>query len=276
MKNETSNKETKFSLHNSENYKTELTSNICDVTKIYSELIMEYFRFIQENIKLSASKMSKFIITRGLDTITNVFLNLLYYTKNLDVTYFHCQKSFYFYVEFVGQISDDEKMFLQLTSRDATTYVYKKTIFEINNEFKKLHPEISSLFISKLDIIKIYINIYQTYLFKIINSTHKKEINKEIQLSYIDQFIKITEKLNTLNNDLLHNKSNVCLLEKIIDKLYDKIEDADFFFKVNFMLAKKFLKNNNIVKNVEEKIHLDEFNDKLLESNDKFISWFLI
>ena len=42
------------------------------------------------------------------------------------------------------------------------------------------------------------------------------------------------------------------------------------------MLAKKFLKNNNIVKNVEEKIHLDEFNDKLLESNDKFISWFLI
>jgi hypothetical protein len=272
MKNETSNKETKFSLHNSENYKSELTSNICDVTKIYSELIMEYFRFIQENIKLSGSKMSKFIITRGLDTITNVFLNLLYYTKNLDVTYFHCQKSFYFYVEFVGQISDDEKMFLQLTSRDATTYVYKKTIFEINNEFKKLHPESTLLFISKLDIIKIYINIYQTYLFKIINSTHKKEM----QLSYIDQFIKITDKFNTLNNDLLHNKYNVCLLEKIIDKLYDKIEDADFFFKVNFMLAKKFLKNNNIVKNVEEKIHLDEFNDKLLESNDKFISWFLI
>ena len=57
MKNETSNKETKFSLHNSENYKTELTSNICDVTKIYSELILEYFRFIQENIKLSASKI---------------------------------------------------------------------------------------------------------------------------------------------------------------------------------------------------------------------------
>lgn len=275
MKNETSNKETKFSLHNSENYKTELTSNICDVTKIYSELILEYFRFIQENIKLSASKMSKFIITRGLDTITNVFLNLLYYTKNLDVTYFHCQKSFYFYVEFVGQISDDEKMFLQLTSRDATTYVYKKTIFEINNEFKKLHPEISLLFREKLDTIKIYINIYQTYLFKIINSTHKKEINKEMQLSYIEQYIKITEKFNTLNNDILHNKSNICLLEKIVDKLYDKIDDADFFFKVNFMLAKKFLKNNNIVKNVEEKIHVDEFNDKLVESNDKFISWFL-
>ena len=35
MKNETSNKETKFSLNNSENYKSELTSNICDVTKIY-------------------------------------------------------------------------------------------------------------------------------------------------------------------------------------------------------------------------------------------------
>jgi hypothetical protein len=273
MKSGIINKDKNYSLHDSENYKKELVCTVSDVTSKYSLLIIEYFKFIQENIKVTSNtNLSKFIIIRGLDTITNVFLHILYYTKNVDLTYFHCQKSFYFYVEFVGQISDDEKMFLQLTSRDATTYVYKKTIFEINNEFKKLHPEISSLFISKLDIIKIYINIYQTYLFKIINSTHKKEL----QLSYIDQFIKITEKFNTLNNDLLHNKSNVCLLEKIIDKLYDKIEDADFFFKVNFMLAKKFLKNNNIVKNVEEKIHLDEFNDKLLESNDKFISWFLI
>jgi hypothetical protein len=265
MKNETSNKETKFSLHNSENYKTELTSNICDVTKIYSELIMEYFRFIQENIKLSASKMSKFIITRGLDTITNVFLNLLYYTKNLDVTYFHCQKSFYFYVEFVGQISDDEKMFLQLTSRDATTYVYKKTVFDINNEFKKQYENVSLEFRDKMNIIKSYINLYQIYLVKIIQS-------ENIDISYLLNLNKLCEKINNLSN-----KSKIFLLENITDKLYNKNLNIDKFFEINSLLVKKFLKNQEIFKNAEQKFNLEEFNDKLfIETPDKFITWLLL
>jgi hypothetical protein len=71
----------------------------------------------------------------------------------VDLTYFHCQKSFYFYVEFVSQISEDEKMFLQLTSRDASTYVYKKTIFEINNEFKKMNDDMSDTTREKFEVI---------------------------------------------------------------------------------------------------------------------------
>jgi hypothetical protein len=169
MKNTMSNKDTNYSLNISENYKKDLECDVSDVTKKYTALIVDYFNFILENIKISNINFEKFIIIRGLDTITNVFLHLLYYTKNIDLTYFHCQKSFYFYVEFVGQISDDEKMFLQLTSRDATTYVYKKTIFEINNELKKLNENMSPTFKEKLDVIKNYINIYQTYLLKIIN-----------------------------------------------------------------------------------------------------------
>ena len=131
------NKEVNYSLHNNENFKKELEPEISDITKKLSELFIDYFKFIIENIKFKKSNFSRFIITRGLDTIINVFNHILFYTKNLDVTYFHCQKAFYFYVEFIGQISEDEKMFLQLSSRDATTYVYKKTIFEINNETKK-------------------------------------------------------------------------------------------------------------------------------------------
>ena len=261
MKNETSNKENKFSLHNSENYKTELTSNICDVTKIYSELIMEYFRFIQENIKLSASKMSKFIITRGLDTITNVFLNLLYYTKNLDVTYFHCQKSFYFYVEFVGQISDEEKSFLQLTSRDATTYVYKKTVFDINTEFKKQNELDTDDFRVKMDIIKSYVNLYQTYLLKTIKSETQN-------MKDLDCVIKIYDKLNNL-----HNKSSIVILENITEKLFYKIEDLNKFYELCSLIVKKFVKNQEILKNANKKLNSDEFNDKLLESSDKFVSW---
>ena len=130
------NKEVNYSLHNSENYKKELECELNDVVNKLSELLIEYFKFITDKLTLKKSKFSRFIITRGLDTITNVFNCILFYTKNLELTYFHSQRAFYFYVEFVGQISEDEKMFLQLSSRDATTYVYKKTVFEINNEEK--------------------------------------------------------------------------------------------------------------------------------------------
>ena len=156
------NKDNIYSLNYSENYRSELNESTGLITKKYSELLCEYIKFIVENINTKNKPFSKFIIIRGMDTITNVFNNILYYTKNIDLTYFHCQKSFYFYVEFVGQISEDEKMFLQLTSRDATTYVYKKTLFEISNEMKKINENISKETKNKLDIINIYVKLYQT------------------------------------------------------------------------------------------------------------------
>jgi len=263
MKSIITNKDNNYSLQNSENYRKEFNCNISEIIEKYSELIIEYFKFIIENIKLKNINLSKFIIIRGLDTITNVFLHVLYFTKNIDLTYFHSQKSYYFYVEFVGQISDDEKIFLQLTSRDATTYVYKKTVFDINNEFKKLNENLSSEFREKMDIIKSYINLYQTYLLKIIQS-------ENINTTYITNLSKLCEKINNLTD-----KSNIFILENVTDKLYTKVTNLDKFFEINNLIIKKFLKNQKIFINIEKKFYSDEFNNKLSEPNDKFINWFL-
>ena len=157
MKSAISHKDNNYSLNNIENYRKTLDCSLGEVTKIYGDLLIEYSNFISENIKVKNSSFSRFIIIRGLDTITNVFLHILNATKNIELTYFHCQKSFYFYVEFVGQISDEEKSFLQLTSRDATTYVYKKTVFDINNEFKNQNELDTHELRVKMDIIKSYV-----------------------------------------------------------------------------------------------------------------------
>ena len=263
MKSISLNKDNNFSLSLSENYKKDLECGVSGVTKKYTELIIEYFKFIIENIKLTNMNFAKFIIIRGLDTITNVFLSLLYFTKNIDLTYFHCQKSFYFYVEFVGQISDDEKMFLQLTSRDATTYVYKKTIFEINNELKKLNDSTTPAFTEKLDIIHKYISIYQTYLLKIIKVS-------KIETSNVEHLVRLADKLNNIEN-----KTRIGALENIIEKLYNKIDDLSIFFEINHLLVKKFVKNPEIIKNAEKKINLEEFDDKIKDSQEKFITWLL-
>jgi phage-related protein len=257
------NKEINYSLHNSENYKKELESEITDVVQKISQLFIDYFKFIIENIKLKNSTFSRFIIIRGLDTIINVFNYILLYTKNIDLVYFHCQKAFYFYVEFVGQISEDEKMFLQLTSRDATTYVYKKTIFEINHDLKKNNEEVSDCTRLKIDIINVYIDVYKTLLLKIINDDFTNVKN-------LDNIELIYKKLNGLTN-----KINLKQLNEIIELLYHRVENSDYFFDVCLLLVKKIIKNQELINTCLNKFLSDEFKDKLHDTSDKFAAWLM-
>ena len=46
--------------------------------------------------------------------------------------------------EFIEQIIDIQHSFLQLSSRDASVFVYKKTIYEINNEYRKSIDAVST------------------------------------------------------------------------------------------------------------------------------------
>jgi hypothetical protein len=255
-------KELNYSLQNNENYKKEIECDITDVVKKLSELFIDYFKFITENIKLKKSNFSRFIIARGLDTIVNVFNHILFYTKNLDVTYFHCQKAFYFYVEFVGQISEDEKMFLQLTSRDASRYVYNKTIFEISNELKKNNDMVSDYTRVKLDIINSYVDLYKIILLKLINNDF---LNSE-KINIIENIY------NKLNN--ITNKSKIKLLNNIIEKLYYKIDD-EYFFNTCILITKKIGKNQHFLEKCHYKFLSEEFNDKLEETSDKFVTWLM-
>ena len=267
MKNTIASKDYNYSLHNIENYKKELNSPINEIVKKYLNLLVEYYKFIIENIKIKNKQFTHFIIMRGLDTITNVFLILLLYTKNVDLTYFHCQKSFYFYVEFVGQISEDEKMFLQLTSRDASTYVYKKTIFEINSEFKKMNDDMNAITRDKFEIINFYTSLCKNYLLKVIE---KADFNKNEELLNL-----IEETLDKLNSTQIKIEK-LKLFELVSDKLLVSIENAESFFETNQHLVKKFVKNNNILNNCEKKILSEDFENKINnEPYDKFISWLL-
>jgi hypothetical protein len=198
-----------------------------------------------------------------LDTIINVFNYILFYTKNLDVTYFHCQKAFYFYVEFVGQISEDEKMFLQLSSKDATTYVYKKTIYEIGTELRKLNENISDYTRLKINIINSYVDLYKTLLLHLINN----DFNNNDNLNYLEE---LYAKLNKLNNKSLIEKLNI-----IVDKFYYIIDNPNKFYNIVSLIVKKMLKNPEILENKTDKFLSNDFADKINEPPDKFILWFM-
>lgn len=262
------NKDINYSLSNMDNYKKELETNIEEIVGKYATLIIDYYKFILENIKVKNRGYVTFIILRGLETITHVFLNLLLYTKNIDLTYFHCQKSFYFYVEFVGQISEDDKMFLQLTSRDAVTYVYKKTIFEIANEFKKQNY-LNDITKTNINIIDSYVKIYKLLLQKIIinlNSHKSQEHNLHSLENIYENF-----------NYNLSNKSRIKEIENVIVKLYETIEESTIFLEIIQQLIKKFIKNQDIMNKISSDKFIDNqiLNEKLKETPEKFILWLL-
>ena len=150
-----------ISLQNLENYKNDYTHSSVEIFTKYKGLITEYFVQSIDNIYIKNTGFYKYILIKGVDTITHVFKILLLYTKNLPLTYAHCQKSLYYYVEFICQIGEDVHSFLQLSTKDAALFVYKKTIFDINNEYRKEFASITNMcdITTNIDLlIKIYYN----------------------------------------------------------------------------------------------------------------------
>ena len=263
--------ESNYSLKNSDNFNKKLDIDTNKIIQRYSELIIQYLKFTIENknIKTKNTTLLSFIITRGFETITHVFCFLLYYTKNIDVTYFHSQKSFYFYVEFIGQISEDENMFLQLNSRDASIYVYKKTIYEINVETKQtINTEVSqheNELNDKLNEINFYVNLYKTFLYKIIQNNDFNDI-------HIDALQNIYNKLNS------HKlKKNILIyFDTIIDKLFYKINSSHIFFEICLKIINKMNHTSFelILNKYLDKLLSDDLTTYLEESNNTFINWF--
>jgi hypothetical protein len=117
-------------------YESSIIENDKTIRDKYISIVIEYL------INISYKNMSPFIINRGLDTITHVFILLLYYTQHLETVYTYSQKSLYLYIEFIEQIAFDKNSFLQLSSKDAVIYVYKKTLYEIKHSCCKKNENI--------------------------------------------------------------------------------------------------------------------------------------
>jgi hypothetical protein len=103
----------------------------------------------------------------------------------------------------------------------------------------------------------------QTYLLKIIKSS-------KVEPTTIECLPKLTEKLSSI-----HNKSNASALEKITDILFYKVDNVSAFFEINSLLLKKISKANGLLHNAEKNCDSLDFDTKLAEPADKFISWFL-
>ena len=240
----------KGGIQNKENYKLILQSNSVEIVDKYSKLVIEYLLFIIENIGSKNATYNKFIITRGINTITNVFTTLLYYSNNLDMAYYHSQKSFYFYVEFIGQISEDQHSFLQLSSRDASIFVYKKTIFEIPLDIK--NPQNQEEEQNKNQIMDLF-DQYKIIIFTFFQKTiNKLNFNDTIEnkKQYLVENINLSEKIidlligqnNSPNSQDLNNIIYLINQINTIDQTHQLSIDNKEYYKLLENLLKKYTK----------------------------------
>jgi len=223
-----------------ENYLDELVLNERDLINDFQSIIIDYITYSKESINiitLQNNQLSKYLLIRGIDTIHRVFSTLLFYTNNTNLVLYHCQRSFYFYLEFVSQIKQDDKSFLQLNSKDAVLYVYKKTIFEIDYHIK-CSKIVSISNKKKLLKIDLMIEIMKCILFKIIMDP-KFYNNLELMLTNYNNIISII----LYGNKSLYN-NNLDKIYSIIEILVTKIDDVNVLIDRIIIFLKTT--NNNV------------------------------
>ena len=266
--------DTNYSLHNTDNFKKTLDYSSSEILIRYIELLTEYLKYFFENSKIKNILYLKFIVIRGIETITHVFNTILYYTKNLDITYLHCQKAYYFYIEFIGQISEDHNVFLQLSSKDATMYVYKKTIFEINCEYKKNMIDPLKDELNKINYITEYIILIKTIVTIMMNNNKVINNQNHTQIQVIEQFSNISNKIILTKIDI----KNIQILHLFFESVITNCNDFNKTYDIIFTFLKKINRNSNIdLLKLKHKLHDEEYNKNLInETNEKFINWILL
>ena len=242
-----------YMLYNSSNYNPSIKHSVLEILNKFVEVIIEYIRFISEKVAKKNTRYNKFIFERGLNALIHVFSIIFYYTKNLELSFYHTQKAYYFYIEFIEQISDDNITFLQLSSKDAILFVYKKTIFELNNECKKNTKEPSFEEKNILRIVDLYINMYKGIALYIMNHNYEN-INTSCNL--------IKNVCETLNKYKMNYDQIDCVYEFTALLYNTKIEVIDFFNLLDEFIKKVCLKkkiDENIIKHKMYDIKINDF-----------------
>jgi hypothetical protein len=260
-----------FILYNTSNYKQSIQNSVLEILNKFVRVIIEYMRFISEKLTIKNDKYHNFIFERGLGTLIHVFSVIFYYTKNLELSFYHSQKAYYFYIEFIEQISDDNITFLQLSSRDAMLFVYKKTIFELNNEFKKNMKEPDSEEKKILGIVDTHIHIYKNIVLYIMNyNRFNCENKKDYVYKYCNSVEIISKSLNKIKNNQIE-----CVYIFTILLCGSKIEIADFLKLldefINKVINKKKIDEKIIKNHIYELKMIDFINNNELNKVVEYI-----
>lgn len=169
-----------------ENYKAILQKEeICSYIKNYIQIIQDFVKHSHEDLNIEQNEYMFYIIKQGISTLYHVSNFIMMYTKNKELVLYHLQKCLYYYVEFINQMIRENQNFLQFTTKDAILFIYKKTIFDIDQEYVKLihHQDLEKQYMQYIsNCIELYNTIIEKILYKHVHDIRNKRVITDINL----------------------------------------------------------------------------------------------
>ena len=240
----------------------------------YKEIIGGFLIHISESITLHNKDYYEYIVSRGLDTLKHCFNLLLLYTKNISVVSQYCKRALCYYVEFIGQIAQDSNSYLELNAKDATLFVYKKTIFEIDTEYRKNY-------ISKVEeapffeLIAVNTEIYNNLLFNNLHLRFKVDAWGKVDMGSIvkqstTSFDKLYNKNTSIEDNIIQNKS----IESFINIIHGQVVSVEKYIELCHTFIKKGKKKNITIAMIRDCFYMEEYIPNLTKlSSLKFVNW---
>jgi hypothetical protein len=190
----------------------------------------------------------------------------MYQTKNMDIAFYKCQKASHLYIEYIEQISDEQNIYLNLTSRDALLYVYKQTIFDELDLNKTCDPLDKNshhmIFESIYAYTGIYKKILEIYLKSLVSNNSKLVDNNNSKSIHMT-----IQQIKTLYEGVhMHEMDALKVLDKILDIFYSsEANDAQLFFDTFKTLLKK-INQPNVLWKIKKKLYTENIPDNCLIS----------
>lgn len=200
-----------YIISDKKNYNKKLSCKYEEYLAAYKKITLMYFHHY--NTIATTDNINKKIIDVGITSLTNIFLMLLITCKNLNLTLQNCEKTIFYYFEFIDQMNKPKteiQSILKLTVYDAKIFIYKKTIYELLNVKKNNSVEEEEIFknlknytLGVLHLLEVYNNNNNTV-------TANDLRDKNIELNEILPSIISDEQLYeiyTMNNNF--NKEDI-------------------------------------------------------------------
>ena len=264
-----------INLLNVENYNKELDKELYyKGLSLYISIGNQCIKYLLKNLKTTNKEYIIFIIERGIKTITHVYNFLIMYTKNINLLEHHLEKAYLYYVEFVSQIGEESNTYIKLNSKDATLFVYKKTIYDINNDYRHKFKLVNTdvIFLNKMNS---FMEIYNNILINITNliiKENKIEIIADEYKKRNKDFEKIIKNTYSLFSkyDYMNLKH---LINDMIYELLNKNEKIDKFMKILILLTNKYKKKELDYNKVKRKLHSDTNENITYMTPLKYVNW---
>ena len=179
----------------------------------YLSVIVSFIEYAYHENNKNKNGYLNFVVHQGIQTMHHIFLNLLMYTKNIELVFSNLKKAYYYYIEFIQQIKKDEHQFLKFSVKDAILFVYKKTINDLNDQFVRQHVcnTYNQNVLNAVEDISIQWNDLVYFMSKIVRKDSNKKDNCQMFRDLSNRILvlcqsQLTNELKLLNVDLIETE----------------------------------------------------------------------